>query len=159
MPSPLSHRATLPGLPAACRRRGTLAAMPRLARALTYLWALPTTCIGLLLAAAAVVTGGRARIVEGVLEAHGGAAAWVLRRVGASAMTLGHVVIAVDQQAHERCRGHERIHVRQCERWGPLFLPAYGLASLVARLRGGGWYRDNRFEQEARGEQRMKDEG
>jgi hypothetical protein len=32
-------------------------------------------------------------------------------------------------------RQHEHIHVRQCERWGPFFLPAYGVASVLALLR------------------------
>ena len=41
------------------------------------------------------------------------------------------------------------VHVRQCERWGPLFLPAYGVASLVAWARGKRPYLDNRFEREA----------
>ncbi len=44
---------------------------------------------------------------------------------------------------------HERIHVRQVERWGPLFLPAYVLASVVAQARGLDAYRDNPFEREA----------
>ena len=44
---------------------------------------------------------------------------------------------------------HERIHVRQCERWGPLFLPAYLLASAFIALRGGNPYLDNPFEREA----------
>ncbi len=88
-------------------------------------------------------------MVTGVLEVHGGFARWLLRQVGAIAMTLGHVVIAVDLYAHERTRRHERVHVRQVERWGPIFLPAYGLASIVARLRGRHYYFDNVFEIEA----------
>jgi hypothetical protein len=68
---------------------------------------------------------------------------------GASAMTLGHVVLARDPCLADLTRAHERIHVRQAERWGPLFLPAYGVASLIALLRGRRPYRDNRFEREA----------
>ena len=118
-------------------------------RAARYVWASPTTAVGLAAAGLALLTGGRARRVGGVLEVHGGLAAVALRRVGAAAMTLGHVVLAVDADAHARCRDHERVHVRQCERWGPLFLPAYAAASLAAKLRGGDYYRDNRFEREA----------
>ena len=66
-------------------------------------------------------------------------------------MTLGHVVLGRDRASLERSRGHERVHVRQCERWGPLFLPAYGMASLIVKLRGGDAYRDNPFEREAYG--------
>ena len=117
---------------------------------LTYLWAAPTTVIGLVATAAALLSGGRARARGRILEVHGGLAATLLRRLGASAMTLGHVVLAIDETAHEISRGHEAVHVRQCELWGPLFLPAYGLASLAAWIRGEHYYFDNRFERDAR---------
>jgi hypothetical protein len=48
-------------------------------------------------------------------------------------------------------RAHEQVHVRQYERWGPLFVPAYLLSSLVELLRGRRPYRDNWFEREAYG--------
>lgn len=120
-------------------------------RTLVYLWVLPTTAVGLVVFLLAAMTRGRARVVAGVLEVHGGAASWVLRYLarGASAMTLGHVVLGRDATALEWSRSHERVHVRQCERWGPLFLPAYGVASVVAMLRGGRAYWDNAFEKEA----------
>ncbi len=119
-----------------------------------YLWAFPTTLIGMLFLPLALVSGGRAQVVDGVLELHGG---WVelflrhftLLKGGASAMTLGHVVLGRDEMLLNLTRAHERVHVRQCERWGPLFLPAYGVASLIALLRGGSAYRDNAFEREA----------
>jgi hypothetical protein len=120
-------------------------------RSIVYLWALPTTSAGLVMAVLAWMTGGRCRLHTGVLEVEGGLATRLLRRVGAAAMTLGHVVIALDGPALHRTRAHERVHVRQVERWGPLFFPAYGLASLVAWCRGGDAYRDNIFEREAYG--------
>ena len=107
------------------------------------------TAIGLAAVAVALLSGGRARWVQGVLEAHGGLAAWVLRRLRASAMTLGHVVIAIDGFAHDISRAHERVHVRQCERWGPLFIPAYLVASMWAWWCGRGAYEGNVFEVEA----------
>jgi hypothetical protein len=64
-------------------------------------------------------------------------------------MTLGHVILGVDGSALDANRRHELAHVRQCERWGPFFLPAYGLASLWAWARGGHYYRDNAFEVDA----------
>jgi hypothetical protein len=115
-----------------------------------YLWALvPNTILGLLIVACGIAHGGRARWVDGVLEAHGGLATWLLRRVGASAMTLGHVVIGIDPWCLDQSRDHERVHVRQYERWGPLFLPLYGWSSLWAWLRGRHPYFDNAFERQA----------
>lgn len=49
-----------------------------------------------------------------------------------------------------RLRAHERVHVRQCERWTPLFLPAYEVARAWQWLRGRDAYRGNPFEVEAR---------
>lgn len=123
-------------------------------RFVVYLWTLPTTSVGLLVAVPTLLTGGRARWHTGVLEVDGGFAAFLLARLvplpgGATAMTLGHVVIARDPAAHTRTRAHERVHVRQCERWGPLFIPAYLVTSLVLKLRGRDAYHDNFFEREA----------
>jgi hypothetical protein len=118
-----------------------------------YVWAAPTTALGLL-----VVLAGRwrarTRVVDGVLEAYGPTLAWLLLhltlvRGGAAALTLGHVVIARDRHSLEVTRAHERVHVRQCEIWGPLFVPAYLAASLWAVLRGRNFYFDNRFERAA----------
>ena len=41
------------------------------------------------------------------------------------------------------------VHVRQCERWGPLFIPAYLVASAVLWCRGRDFYEENPFEREA----------
>jgi len=119
-----------------------------------FLWALPNTVVGLPLLFVGVFTGGSARVVDGVLEVWGGALTFLLGRCvpvpdGALAMTLGHVVLGQSEHAMEHTRAHERVHVRQCERWGPFFIPAYFLAGLIAILRGGHGYRDNWFEQEA----------
>ncbi len=127
----------------------------RLRRALIYLWAFPTTLVGLLFLPAALLSrSGGARVVNGVLELYGGPVAFFLRRCtllrgGASAMTLGHVVLGRDERLLDLTRDHERVHVRQCERWGPLFIPAYLVASLLVLLRGGRPYEDNPFEREA----------
>jgi hypothetical protein len=67
-------------------------------------------------------------------------------------MTLGHVVIARDQASHDLTRDHERVHVRQCERWGPFFIPAYLIMAVVTKIRGLRAYEDNPFEREAFGE-------
>ena len=126
-------------------------------RLLRFVWALPNTIVGLLLLPLALLRGGRVRLHEGVLELSGPALSWLLRhgvpiRGGARAMTLGHVVLGRDETCLEHCGAHERVHVRQYETWGPLFLPAYFLSSLAALLRGEDPYLGNRFEREAYGQ-------
>ena len=130
-------------------------AMMRLAR---YLWAAPVTIVGLAIACLAAYRGG-VRIVDGVVEAFGPVLEWSLRRLvpiegGAAAITLGHVVVARDERLLEETRDHERVHVAQYERWGVCLVPAYAAASIWAAVRGGHYYRDNRFEQEARAGER-----
>ena len=128
--------------------------MVSLKRIFIYLWVLPTTAMGLPLLLAALLGGGRLRWVDGVGEASGGLARFMLRyliplRGGASAITFGHLVIACDQECLDWTRSHERVHVRQCERWGPLFIPAYLVAGLVTWMQGKRTYLDNPFEREA----------
>ena len=123
-------------------------------RFLRYIWAGPTTLVGLVVALLLTRRGGMAT-VDGVIEAHSpllGRALALLTPLagGASAMTLGHVVIARDARALDITRAHERVHVRQYEVWGPFFVPAYLLAGLWALMQGGHPYFDNRFEREAR---------
>lgn len=126
----------------------------RLLRVLRYLWVLPTTLVGLAFLPLAVLTGGGAQVHTGVLEIYGGLVAVLLRYGtlvpgGASAMALGHVVLAVDRSTLNWSRKHERVHVRQAERWGPFFIPVYLLASVWVLLCGGQAYLDNPFEREA----------
>lgn len=123
---------------------------------LHYLWALPNTLVGLAWALLARLTGGSWALHTGVIEAHGGAARFLLDRLpfvknGALAITIGHVVIAQTQAALDVTREHERVHVRQYERWGPLFTPAYVLAGVWQWAHGKDPYRDNPFEVEAYG--------
>ncbi len=129
-------------------------------RLAAYLWASPNTVLGLLAVPPTLLTGGRLQVVRGVVEIHGGFAKWILGRglpgllrfLGpAAALTLGHVVLGQDRRCLDECRDHEHVHVRQYERWGPFFLPAYFLASYLAWRRGEDAYRGNRFEKEAFG--------
>ncbi len=123
---------------------------------------MPATIIGLILAVLAF-RGGRVRAVDGVLEAYGPVLRWGLSHLipipgGAVAITLGHVVLGANASALWYSRDHERVHVTQYEQWGPLFLPAYCVASLWAVARGGHFYFDNCFERAAREtEARMAD--
>ena len=89
-----------------------------------------------------------------VVEVHGGIVTWLLKRglpwTGpAQALVLGHVVLGCDRICLEKNRRHERVHVRQYERWGPFFIPIYLVACLVIYLRHGDPYGDNPFEKEA----------
>lgn len=124
--------------------------MPALLR---YLWSSPTSLLGLTVALLALPQG-RARFVQGVLEVHGPLLGWALTRLvpipgGAAALTLGHVVLGRDAVCLTRTRAHERVHVEQCERWGPFFVPAYLLASLCLLVAGRDAHHDNPFEREA----------
>ncbi len=75
----------------------------------------------------------------------------MLRRVAkASAMTLGHVILGRDPDCLDFCRDHEQAHVRQVERWGPFFLPAYLAASGWAWVAQPALLLDNWFEVDAR---------
>jgi hypothetical protein len=123
-------------------------------RPLIYLWTFPTSFIGLLFLPPTLLSGGGVQWVNGVLEVYGGFAAGFLRhctplRGGASAMTLGHVVLGRTRELLEFTRPHERVHVRQAERWGPLFIPLYLLLSALIFVDGGRPYEDNPFEREA----------
>lgn len=112
------------------------------------LWASPYSLFGLALG---VCLRGRFQIVDGVVEIHGPWVATFLLKLPprALAVTIGHVVMAHTPVALDLTRTHERVHVGQFERWGPLMGPAYVAASIWAWGRGGDYYRDNPFEIEA----------
>jgi hypothetical protein len=121
--------------------------------AFAYAWAAPCTAIGLALGLTTLLFGASVRFHTGVLEFGGG---YLGKRVSRfpppfafSAITFGHVVLGVDHATLAAVRSHEHVHVRQYERWGPLFIPAYLLSSFAQLLRGRRPYRDNYFEREA----------
>lgn len=117
-----------------------------------YFWPSPVTLLGLLIAGLARLSGGSAKVIDGTVEAWGGLAAWMIEsglRRKVSCMTLGHVIIGINDEYLARARSHEHVHVRQYERWGPLFVPLYLASSLIAWFQGKHYYRDNVFEQEA----------
>ncbi len=123
-------------------------------RAGCLLWAAPNSLLGLLLGLVWWLVGASAQRVDGVLELTLPDVSKSTRpsrwRLPFAAITLGHVVLGVDAREMSRWRAHERVHVAQYERWGPLFLPAYLGSSLWQWLRGRDAYWDNRFEVEAR---------
>lgn len=118
-----------------------------------YLWASPNTAIGLALGLLALLLGARARIVQGAIEFSGGRLGALVAspRLGCPfrAITFGHAILGADAATLDCARRHEQVHVRQYERWGPFFLPAYLLSSLWQLACGRRCYRDNWFEREA----------
>lgn len=122
-------------------------------RIISYVWAGPWTLVGCMIGCLGIVTGGTLRIEGGSLEFAGGVIIPMLRSIpiqgGAVAITLGHVVLGITQSDLSRCRDHEQVHIRQYERWGPFFVPAYLLAGIAVWLRGKDPYRANPFEVEA----------
>lgn len=105
---------------------------------LGFLWCLPYTLLGLVLA---LLSLGRPRAVGNVLvvESARGWAHLFLTRRGFGAVTFGRLIIsAVPMTA--ALLVHEREHVRQYETWGPLFMPLY----LYHHMRRGYW--KNPFE-------------
>jgi hypothetical protein len=121
-----------------------------MSRFLRYSWAAPTTLVGLVAGVLTLCSGGRVQCRRGALEFHGGFARWFAEKWCFMAMTLGHVILGRDPLCLEFCRDHEQAHVRQVERWGIAFIPAYLIASVLAWCRGDHYYRDNWFERDAR---------
>lgn len=122
----------------------------RARRLLRLLWAAPTSSLGVLAALLLLLAGGTARRVGHTLEVALRArrlprGSW-WRRSRFGAITLGHVILGRTHAELARVRAHERVHVRQAERLGPFFVPAYLLASAAAWWRGACPYRGNRFE-------------
>lgn len=137
--------------------------MRDVARLVRYLWALPATTVGLLVAGLVLPMGATIRVVDGVVEVAGGRLPRLAARLPSScrfvAITFGHVIIGADHGILCDIRSHERVHVRQYERWGVVFFPLYLGSSLVQLMLGRHPYLDNRFERAARFESAHGDGG
>lgn len=133
----------------------SLSLMIRILRCIfVYIWAFPNTCIGIPFLPMALCPGGNIQWGKGVLEVSGPIIAKFLKHCipvigGASAMTLGHIIIGRDPECLNSARIHELVHVHQCEKWGPFFIPAYFTATLIAFCKGRDPYLGNIFEREA----------
>lgn len=143
-----------PSLPRAGRSQASRASTVALVKLLRYLWAAPASAVGATVALVGAPLGTRCAWHAGVLEVsligrHGTANSH-RHSLPFTAITLGHVVVAVSKEEHVRLRAHERAHVAQYERWGPLLLLAYPAESLLQLLLGRRPYQDNRFEVQAR---------
>ncbi len=112
--------------------------MRRVAWALGFLWALPTTLVGLVLGA----------LTFQLPRLHGGALVfdrrgprgltWILARMHRSAMTVGFVIVSA-VPVEGRLLEHERHHVRQAMWWGPLFVPVYLVLAIPYGYRRHPW--------------------
>lgn len=123
----------------------------KLIRLAGYAWACPNTLLGLAVGVLGLVSGGKFELHRGCIEFHGGFVSWALDRLAGNVigMTLGHTILGQTASGLALVRDHEQVHVRQYERWGPVFLPAYLLSSAYLWLRGRDCYRENPFEVEA----------
>lgn len=103
--------------------------MRRWLTVLGFVWALPTTALGLV---AGLLTFQRPRVAHGLLlfDRRERGLTWAMRRWNRLAMTLGFVVVSA-VPLEGRLLAHERHHVRQAMAWGPLFVPAYLALALV----------------------------
>lgn len=114
-------------------------------RVAAAVWSAPLTAVGLVLAGLA----GRPPRWDPelgcfVVRGAGGPSRVALGLVGASANTVGLVVLSPGDDPDPILLAHEAVHARQAERLGLLLLPAY--AWLSARF----GYRDNPLERAAR---------
>ena len=118
-------------------------------------WALPYSLLGLIVGSMGCLTGGGVQRRGVALEFYGGATNVFLHWIcgtWVSAITFGHTILGRDPDTLDACREHEWVHVRQYQRWGPFFGPAYLLSSLLVWSQGKRAYRDNHFEREAYGD-------
>jgi hypothetical protein len=101
-------------------RLSTLDAMPTL---LGFVWTAPNTLLGLVLG---LLTFQVPRLAHGLVlfdRCPRGLTA-LMRRANRGAMTVGFVVLSATP-VEGALLAHEKHHVRQYCRWGPLFIPVY----------------------------------
>ena len=124
-----------------------------MARFLAYSWAAPNTAVGAALGLVMLCLGGRLRFSLGAAEFAGGLIGRLIASIPGAlrfeAVALGHVIVGISEIELSLYRAHERAHVRQYEKWGVFFMPAYALSSIWQAARGRRGYRDNYFERQA----------
>lgn len=118
------------------------------------LWAAPCSAVGMAFAAFILLAGGKAKWSSGALEVtyrdHPASCGKLARKLPFRGIVFGHVILAVTRAELQTIGAHERVHVRQYERWGPLFFVAYAASSLWQLLKARDPYWYNHFEIQAR---------
>lgn len=96
---------------------------------LGFIWTLPNTAIGVVLG---LFTLQVPRLADGALVFDRGprGLTWMMWRLHRTAMTVGFVILSAEP-VEGTLLAHERHHIGQFMRWGPLFIPVYFL--LAAR--------------------------
>jgi hypothetical protein len=129
---------------------------------LKIIWAVPWSLFGLAIGGLGLISGGRVRRNGRTLEIWGGYLPTILSVFpfysGSPVATFGHVVLGRTECYLDACREHQLVHVRQYERWGVLFVPAYLLCAIVLWFQGKRVYYDNPFEQQAFSESRQAEQ-
>lgn len=127
--------------------------LAKLLKVLAIIWACPYSLLGIFVGLIGMLVGGKCRWRDGALEFYDGGTLWFVRHLPLGeltiAITLGHVILGQTAAGLELAGKHERVHVRQFERWGPFMGPAYLLASAWMWAVGRNAYRDNPFEVQA----------
>ena len=120
---------------------------------IVILWASPYSLLGLAIACTGLCFGAKIRVRDGAVEGYGGLTAWAVRRLptgpNTAGITLGHVILGQTDEGLRAVGLHERVHIRQFERWGFFMGPAYLLSSAWMFVCGRDPYLDNPFEVEA----------
>ncbi len=120
------------------------------------LWVGPWSLWGLVIGGAGLLAGVGVRRRGRVLEFWGGPLPLFLKYfpfvAGSPVATFGHVILGRSERYLDACRPHQMVHVKQYERWGPLFVPAYLTCWCVLWCCGKRPYHDNPFEREAYGQ-------
>ncbi|MFL5767745.1 MAG: hypothetical protein ACJ758_07870, partial [Actinomycetota bacterium] len=95
---------------------------------LGFVWTLPNTLLGLV---AGSLTFQWPRVMEGALVFDRGPRGLtsLMRSFDRTAMTVGYVIVSSEPVEGTLLR-HEQHHIRQYDRWGPFFIPAYLLLAI-----------------------------
>jgi hypothetical protein len=94
-----------------------------------FVWTLPNTMLGVLLGALAFQ---RPRLHGGALifDRRARGVSKILVGMNRTAMTVGYIILSAVPVEGTLLR-HEQHHIEQYKRWGPFFIPVYGLLAIL----------------------------